>query len=247
MTAFVGSGKIKIATQASGATFGARAFQDIGNASAFSFSFSENKKTLRDFQDPAGGLDASVTIIDAVTGTMDIRNFSAANLALALWGTTAALNATAIVGEAGKTIVPGIFIPTARLMNTTIPPVVKKGATVILAADYTYSAGGITIAAAITTAAVISGDAITIDYTPLIGADVQSLISSAPNVSIFFEGVNAVTGKYTSVRMYKVKLGAAQNLGMIGEDFATLSINFTLEKDTSIVSGSKFFAMEQAA
>lgn len=65
----------------------------------------------------------------------------------------------------------------------------KKGATTtVLAADYTVSAGGITIAATITTGSVSSGDAITIDYTPQASNDVQALISSAPDVSIHVPG-----------------------------------------------------------
>ena len=57
---FIGTGKIKIATYASGATFAARNFIDVGNASDFSFNFSETKKELLDYQDPAGGTAATV-------------------------------------------------------------------------------------------------------------------------------------------------------------------------------------------
>lgn len=249
MSAFQGRGKIKIADFSSGATFGARAFRDVGNASVFKFGFSEDKKELLDYQDPAGGTAASVSKISSVTGDMELRDFNADNFASAVWGTTSALTATAIVGEAGHTIVPKKFIPTARLINTSIAPVVKKGATVILAADYTVSPGGITIADTITTGTVVSGDAITIDYTPQAGADVQALINSAPTVSIFFEGINIVTGKYASVRIHRAKLGVASGVDMIGEDFGTLPISFTMEKDTTIVAAgtSKFFAMEQAS
>ncbi|MBL8208859.1 MAG: hypothetical protein JNM09_31870, partial [Blastocatellia bacterium] len=47
---FIGSGKIKIAPYASGATFGARNFRDVGNASTFEYSFSEEKKELKNYQ-----------------------------------------------------------------------------------------------------------------------------------------------------------------------------------------------------
>lgn len=248
MPAFQGRGKIKIADFSSGATFGARTYRDVGNASVFKFGFAEDKKELLDFQDPSGGIAASVSKISSVTGDIDLRDFSAENFALALWGTTTAVNATAIVGEAGKTIAPNKFIPTARIINTAIAPVVKKGATVILADDYTVSSGGITISSTITTGSVISGDAITIDYTPLIGADIQALINSAPDVSIFFEGINIVTGKLATVRIHKAKLGVASGIDLIGEDFGTLPLSFTMQKDTTIVAAgaSKFFSMEQA-
>lgn len=248
MPAFQGRGAIKIADFSSGATFGARTFRDIGNADLFTFSFSEEKKEQLDYQDPAGGTAASVTKISSVNGNIQMLDFKAENLALALWGTTAAANATAIVAEALGDIIPGRFIPTARIINTAVAPVVKKGATVILAADYVVSAGGITIAAAITTGTVISGDDITIDYTPLAGTTIQGLMTSAPNVSILFEGINIVTSKPSIRRIHKAKLGVASGVDFIGEDFGKLPITFTMEKDTTITNPllSKYFAGEDA-
>lgn len=246
MSGFIGSGKIKIADYSSGASFALRNFRDVGNASVFQYSFSEQKQELRDYQDPAGGTADSVTRIDVVSGQIDFRDFSVENLALALWGTTSTLNTTAITGEA-HVINAGRFIPTNRLINTGTAPVVKKGATVVDAADYVVSKGGITIAATITTATVVDGDSITINYTPIASADVQAVINSAPNVSIFLEGINAVTGKYESVRVYKAKLGVAQNISQIGDDFGTLTVTFTVEKDATVTGAgiSKFLKLEK--
>lgn len=244
---FIGTGKIKIAQYSSGATFGARNFVDVGNASVFEYSFSETRKELLDYQDPSGGLAASVVRLDKVEGKMDLRVFSASNLALALWGTTAVPGVTAITTEA-HVINAGAFIPTDRLINTTIAPVVTKGGTTVVAGDYVVTAGGITIASTITTAGVTSGDAINIAYTPLASSTIQTLISSAPLVSIFFEGVNGVDGKYATNRIYKAKLGVAQNVGYISEDFNTLSLSFSVEKDTTVIGAgiSQFLKLETA-
>ena len=244
---FIGTGKIKIAQYSSGATFGERNFIDVGNASVFEYSFSETRKELLDYQDPAGGLAASVVRLDKVEGKMDLRVFSAANLALALWGTAAVPGVTAITGEA-HVITAGSFIPTERLINTAVAPVVKKGGTTVLTADYVVTGGGITIASTITTGGVNTGDAITIDYTPLASSTIQTLISTAPLVSIFFEGVNGVDGKYATNRIYKAKLGVAQNVGYISEDFNTLSLSFSVEKDTTVMGAgiSQFLKLETA-
>ena len=163
--------------------------------------------------------------------------------------TTAALAATPITDEAGYKIVPNMFVPTRRLINTGVAPVVKKGGTTILTADYTVSAGGITIASTITTGSVASGDAITISYTPLVGADVQSLINSAPDISIHVEGVNEVDGKSLIFKGYKAKLGVAQNVSLIGDDFGTLQVSLTFQKDETIVTAGKsqYFELQQAA
>ncbi len=248
MSAFVGSGKIKVAPFDSGDSFGARAYVDVGNTSAFQFSFSENKQELRDYRDPSGGVDASVSRIESVTGSMDLRHFTADNLAMALWGTTSVLAATAITDEAHVCFL-GKFVPTDRLIDTTVAPVVKKGAATVDTGDYTVTAGGITFADTVTTSGLVDEDDITISYTPLAGNDIQSLINSAPNVSVFFEGINAVTGKYASVRMYKCKLGVAANIGLIGDDFGTLQVSFTVEKDETVTGTgtSKYFALQQAS
>ena len=62
---FIGTGKIKIATYASGATFAARNFIDVGNASDFSFNFSEKFRAM---------LQCYVVYIH---GTMILRRFPA--------------------------------------------------------------------------------------------------------------------------------------------------------------------------
>lgn len=243
---FIGTGKIKIAPYGSGAAFAAREFVDVGNASDFSYSFSEIKKELLDYQDPAGGTAATVTRIDKVEGKMDLRVFSLDNLALALWGSaTPALGVTAITTEA-HVINAGAFIPTDRIINTSVAPVVTKGGTTVVPADYIVSPGGITIASTISTAGVADGDAINIAYTPKASGDVQSLVNAAPEVSMFFEGINGVDGKTTTVRVYKAKLGVAQNVGMISEDFNTLSVTFTVNKDVSVTGAgiSQFLRLE---
>lgn len=246
MSAFIGSGKIKIAPYGSGASFGARSFADVGNTSAFQYAFTENRQELRDYRDPAGGIDASVARVESVTGSMDLRHYTPDNLALALWGETSVLAATPITGESHVAHF-GKFFPTNRLINLTVAPVVTVGADVIPTTDYVVSLGGITFNSTVVSEDVEDGDTVTVAYTPLAGADVEALINAAPNVSVFFEGINTVTDKAASVRMYKCKLGVAASVPLIGDDFGTLQLTFTVEKDTTVVGSglSQFFKMEQ--
>ena len=248
-SAFIGKAKVRVALYSSAAAFEGRPLRYLENVSAFQFSFTEEEKKLSDYASTSGGIDASVKRITDITGSMDLRHFTGDNLALALWGTTSVLGVTAIVGESGYKIVPKMFLATKRLINTAIAPVVKKGATVVLAADYTVTPGGIQIADTICTGTVTSGDAVTIDYTPLGSTDVQALIGSAPDVSIHIEGINEVDGKYTIGKFWKCKLGVAQNVGMIGDDFGTLALSFAIQKDETIVGAGKsqYFQLEAAS
>lgn len=245
-TAFIGKAKVRIAAYSSGSTFKSRPLRYLENVSRLELAFSEEEKKLADYTNASGGTDASVKRISDITGSLDARHFTADNLALALWGTTSALTATAIVDEAGGKIVPKMFVPTERLIDTTVAPVVKKGATVIDTDDYTVSPGGITIADTITTATVTSGDDITISYTPKLSHDVQALINSAPDISILFEGINEVDGKYTVGKIWKAKLGVAQGLGFITDDFGTLTMSLAIQKDETIVAAGKsqYFQLE---
>ncbi|MBK6414065.1 hypothetical protein [Sphingopyxis sp.] len=249
-SAFIGKAKVYIAPYASGSAFEARTFRYVENCSNFQFGFAEEEKKLLDYASASGGVDASVKRITDVTGSLDLRHLTADNLAMALWGTTTTSSSVAaITGEAGYTISPGGFAPTKKPIDTTVAPVVKKGATVISTADYTVTAGGILFASTISTVGITPGDAITIDYTPQASASIQSLISTAPDVSIMVEGVNEVDGSYVVWRGYKCKLGVASGISLIGDDFATLTVSFAVQKDETIVTAgkSKYFEMQAAA
>mgnify|MGYP000851861744 FL=1 len=234
--AYLPNAKLRVAAYSDAATYEARKFRDLENASNFALSFSEEEKVLADYRSGTGGTDASVKRISAMSATIDLRHATVENLALALWGTTAVLNTTPLVDEAGYKINAGYFVPTKRIIDTGASVTVKKGATTVLAADYTVSAGGILIANTITTGGVANGDSITISYTPKAGGDVQSLLSSAPQVSVHVEGINQVDGKYFVGKLWKCKIGVAQNLPFIADDFATITISLTVEKDETIVT-----------
>jgi len=245
--AFIGKAKVYVADYAGAAAFEGRSFEYLENVSKISISFAEEEKKLSDYASTSGGVDASVKRVADIAGSIDLRHFTPANLARVFWGTTAVLNTTPIVGESGYKLTAGKFIPTKRLINTSVAPVLKKGATTILTADYTVTQGGILVAGTITTGSVSSGDAITIDYTPVASTDVQALVNSAPNVSLYFDGVNEVDGKKYVGKIWLAKLGVAQNVEFIGDDFGTLSLSVTIQKDETIVTAGKsqYFEMQQ--
>jgi len=243
---FIGSGIVEIAPYDAAIDFYSREFRDTGNNSAFSFAFAETERNLTNFRSPAGGTYAAAPRIDSVTCSISMRNLNADNLALALRGAATSTGTTAIADEA-HVLHAGKFVPTRRLIDTSVDPVVEKGATVIAEADYVVSEHGITFAATISTATVVDGDAITISYTPKATIDVQSLLTGAQLVSIFLRGYDAVSNEPHSLAIYRAKLGAPANVEMIGEDFASLELPFTMEEDTTITGAglSKYFFLQQ--
>lgn len=170
MAAFIGAGIVSVAPWDGLTAFDSLTFVDVGNVSALNISVTESRQELRNYRTAAGGTYASVARVESASLQMDFRDFSSANLELALWG-----DATTAVG--------------------------------------------------VTT--------------------VEALINSAPLVAVKFVGVNVVDGKDVTGKFFKVRLGAPQNLGLIGEDFGTLQITGTMEADTTITTAGKsqYFAL----
>jgi len=98
MSAFIGSGVVSVTPYVAGTAFDSlTGWEDVGNVSALSLNVTENRQELRNYRTPAGGVYASAARVESVSIQMDFRDFSAENLALALWGTgTTATGVTTI-------------------------------------------------------------------------------------------------------------------------------------------------------
>lgn len=83
-------------------------------------------------------------------------------------------------------------------------------------------------------------------------ATIEALTTGAKTFKMVFSGINeAATGKEVTVTVHRLKIGAAQGLGFIGDDFAALEVTGEVLIDTSIVTAglSQYFkvAMDLAA
>lgn len=150
------------------------------------------------------------------------------------------------VTTAGTT---GGTVPT---FPTTIGGTVTDGTAVLTCAgklavvadtDYEVRSGGIYVFST----ATLAGEVWTAGYTKAATDLVQALVSSGKEYELRFEGLNeARSGKRVLITAYRVKLGAAQNLGLIGEDYAALEMSGKLLKDTSKTGAgvSQYFKVE---
>lgn len=109
--------------------------------------------------------------------------------------------------------------------------------------DYEVRAGGVFAYAGRT----IAGETWTVNYTATTIDVVQALVNSGGEYELVFDGLNeARSGKRTRVRAYRVKIGALQSLGLIGEEYAGLEVSGKLLKDTAIVGAgvSQYFRVD---
>lgn len=102
---------------------------------------------------------------------------------------------------------------------------------VVAGVDYELRAGGLLTLPG----ATIAGEVWTVGYTRAAIDLVQALVNSAREYKVIFDGLNeARSGKRTRITAYRVKLGAAQNISLIGDDYASLEVTGKLLKDTTI-------------
>src|SRR5690606_20511016 len=136
-------------------------------------------------------------------------------------------------GEA-HTAYKGGFIPLNHpgpYTNVSITDDATSPQAIVAQGNYTVTPAGIQILE--DAADIEDGDGILVTYTYPAYDRVQGLTQSAPELEIFFEGQNEARGDApVTVRMYKVKLGAAAELALLsGDDFGALQLTGQLLKD----------------
>jgi hypothetical protein len=75
-------------------------------------------------------------------------------------------------------------------------------------------------------------------------ATIEALTTGSQTFELVFAGINeAATGRTVTVTVHRAKIGAAQGLGFIGDDFGALEITGEILIDTSITTAglSQFF------
>ncbi len=223
----------------------------IGNTSNFQIDVSQNTRTQPDFTTVAGGPDCTVTTIDEVTVQMDVACFKSENLAFALFGET--FDALAGTGFTETLFAPAnpadAFLALQNLPDTTNNPIVVAdalGTVYVERVDYTVGSSGITL----TESTTIPGDSeLVITYDHIACSIVEMLTAGSSEVSICFDGRNAATDRPFRVTLNRVRLNPTASLGLISDDFQSITLTGTALRDATIQAGggiSQFGTIKQA-
>jgi hypothetical protein len=202
----------------------------VGNCSALDFGITEDTKELKDYTQPGGGTYNEVKRISAVECKMTLHDLSPDNIARAIYGISTAVASGTVTDESHASVVEGAFVATTFLPTSITT--VKVGATTMTeTTDYIKRPGGIEIVAG---GGINGGDTVLITYAKA-GADVvQALLTSGKEYKMIFDGLNeARSGKKTRITVHRCKVGAAQNLSLIGDDYAALEVSGKCLKDTT--------------
>jgi hypothetical protein len=232
---YIGSGKIYLSNLA--LTTG---LLEVGNCSKLSFTTDEEIKELQDYQSPGGGVINEVRRIKGCGISMEVHQLDAANLARALYGTTSAVSGSTVTGEEVVARDDALI----RLAKPNPTSVTVKGdggtPTYVAGTDYEVRPGGLYILSA---GSIAPASTIEVDYTYGGYNLVQALAAAAGEYLLFFEGLNeARSGKPVLIDAWRVRFGAAKEVSLIGDDYAVLSVEGKVLKDTTKVGGiSQYF------
>lgn len=200
-----------------------------------SIQVTEQAITLPDRTQSGGGVYKEIRRIESMNLTMNLREFNPTQLARALFGATNDVPGDDVEDEP-HTAYAGAFIPLEHpgpyeSLTVTLDNTAK---TAFSTDNYDVVPGGILIkeeAADVDT----DGVDILVNYTYPRYHRVEALVQSAPELEIFFAGVNeAASDKQVNVRLHKVRLGAVADLQLLsGDDFGALQLTGQVLKDTT--------------
>ena len=222
----------------------------VGNVSALNLAITEDKVSQTDYTGPGGGNCATVSRIDAVEMTLTMTSYDPENLALAVFGSAANEAAGTVTDEAQTTpaeaATQDTLVVTDKLIDTSgTTTVTGTGGTpsYVEGTDFTVSPAGITVLAA---GSIGGGTDIEISYDNL-GVDVVQALQTSPKEYVAtFDGLNeADNGNPIVLKGYKAKFGPTEDLALISDEFAELTLTGDLLKDETIVTPglSQYFTM----
>jgi hypothetical protein len=233
---YFGSGKIYLRKRS-----GTTGLLEIGNCSALKYSVDEDVKELPDYTTPGGGTRNEVRRIKSVTSSMTTSDLSPENVAMSLFGDASAVAAGDVVDEA-ITAKLGALVPLEHVQPTGVVVKSSDDATTYDAGtDYEVRPAGIYFPAE--GSDILEGASAKVSYSYGAQNVVNALTSSAEEYELLFEGLNeARSGKPVIVRTWRQKMGSAKELSFIGSDYADISIEGKVLKDSSKPAGiSQYF------
>lgn len=240
---FIGVGTIYIRLKG-----GTKGLQRIGNCSELSYSFEEDKKEMKDYENAGGGNKNVITRISNFTGSLKVHDYTADSLALALRGEAAVVTTGTVTDEAHTSLgVDGEFIPFDFTPDMAETVTVKKTDNTALAVntDYTLGHNGIVVVGD----GGIDATGVKISYTKAASEVMEALVESGQEFELFMDGLNeAQSGKPVSVRNHRVKFSPTSGLGFLGGEFGEIPLEFEVLSDSTIVGAglSKFMKVQQA-
>ena len=205
----------------------------LGNVSAANVRVTEDKKELLDYQSPGGGQANALRRIQTVELGLTLRDFTADNIAKALFGAASVVAAGTGVAET-VTAYEDALIPLGKTgVTNLVVKDVTDTTTYVAGTDYDLVRSGLWIYAA---GAIDSADVLHLTYDHPAQNVVEALVNAGLEYEVFLDGLNeAQSGRAVSIRFHRLRFGPVADWGLIADDYGEIALTADLLKDSSIV------------
>lgn len=240
---YIGKGKVYIKEENQATA----ELRELGNCSELSINIQEEIKKVLNYQTSGGGTQNEVRRIESVGVSIRMLELSKENLALALLGGESSPAGASVTGEAITARGAGELVRLAHPDPTAVTVTGTGGTpTYVADTDYEVRAGGIV---PLSGGSISSGTALEVDYTYAAYEKLEALTESNKVYQLFFEGLNeAQSGKSALVDLWRVRVGAAEQIALLGDEFGELVVTGEVLQDSTKTSGlSQYFRQQLAA
>lgn len=237
---YSGQGTLYVATRDGGGV--PQGFVSCGNVPKLTVDITTTK--LEHKESESGQRLTDISIITQKTGkcTFQLDNLNMDNLALALYGTYATVNAGSAVNEVITAYV-GKKTPLTYPKPTSVVVTHSSGSpTYTVGTDYTVDTlnGGITIPA--TGSAITNAQSIKVSYSYAANKKLDAFTSTAaPERWFRFEGLNTIDGSSVIVNLFRARLDPLTGYDFISDALTTITVTADLLADATKSTGSQFF------
>lgn len=232
---FIGVGRVL--ARAYGST-GRR--RHVGNVSALAIAHTLDTKEQKDYTRPGGGTLVKVERIESVDATMTWLSFSKENFALAVAGNLAEV----VGGTATDEVVEGHLGSTVLLAHpplaiTSVVDAATGLVTYVAGEDYEKSPGGLFIPEG---SSIVDEAELEVTYTYGAYTNIEAAMKTSSELELVFEGLNeADSNKPAIVYLHRLSVPSANELALIGDDFAVQEYAAELLKDSTKGAGVSAF------
>ncbi|WP_019024055.1 MULTISPECIES: hypothetical protein [unclassified Thioalkalivibrio] len=213
----------------------------VGNMNELAFNIEQNTITQNEFRSPGGGARNEIRRITSVQASMQVFDLSPENIAIALYGDATSKAATDTnKREETVTAYKGGLIPLdmTNPQSVTVEPT-EGTDTYEAGTDYIVQTGGVLIPS---DSSIADGTEIVIKYHHGKHHVVEAMMNSGYEFEASFRGYNEARSKHFAVDIWRMRFAPTEGLGIVGEEFANLTLNPTILSDTSRPTGtSQFF------
>ena len=206
----------------------------LGNVSAANVRITEDKKELLDYQSAGGGQANALRRIQTVELGLTLRDFSAANIAKALFGAASVVAAGTAVTESVVGYEDALTpLGKAGITNLVVKDVTDT-TTYVAGTDYDLVRSGLWVYSA---GAIANGATLHLTYDHPAQNVVEALVNSGLEYEVFLDGLNeAQSGKAVSIRFHRLRFGPIADWGLISDDYGEIALTGDLLKDSTITT-----------